>query len=72
MLFKGVLIGLELRDFDRMCAKLFGKNQRIYVPYHFMFVFEYINYHVTSWQNRKQKQNLRILSKAYPYLQAMT
>ena len=35
MLFKGVLIGLELREFDRMCAPVwhshvdsrFGKNQ---------------------------------------------
>ena len=37
MLFKGVLIGLELREFDRMCAMrlvfprqqevVFGKNQ---------------------------------------------
>ena len=32
MLFKGVLIGLELREFDRMCAmhltkSRFGKNQ---------------------------------------------
>ena len=50
--------------------------QRIYVPRHFMFVFEVWIYEL-SWnnlssQNRKQKQNLIILSKAYPYLQAIS
>ena len=48
--------------------------QRIYVPRNFMFVFEYMNYHETTScsKNKKKKQNLRILSKPYPYLQAMT
>ena len=49
----------------------------MYVPRHFMFVFEYMRLYELSWnnlssQNRKKKQNLRILSKVYPYLQSMT